>query len=231
MSYFKKFEVNKKGDDYVVGDIHGMFGALMEELSLLGFNFDTDRLFSVGDLCDRGPDSPHVLDLLSQPWFHPVMGNHEQILFMYENKQWFDRDMIDCGAGWWLKESQENKKKILQKYKKLPVAIEVQTASKKIGIVHAECPVSDWSLMPTALSDFNSGRFIDTCLWSKHAPDIEHKIANVDAVIVGHMTQNEYLIRGNTHLIDTGAVYENGKFTILHLDTLTPAFKLSKLKI
>ena len=49
------FTINKIGKDYVVGDIHGMFKALYKNLESMNFNFKTDRLFSVGDLCDRGP--------------------------------------------------------------------------------------------------------------------------------------------------------------------------------
>ena len=41
-------------------------------------------------------------------------------------------------------------------------------------------------------------------------------------MVVGHTTVSEYRQCENVHLIDTGATYQTGYFTILDLDTLTP---------
>jgi serine/threonine protein phosphatase 1 len=60
-----------------VGDIHGHFQRLQQCLEAVGFDPAVDRLFSVGDLVDRGPHSEAALDWLAQPWFHAVQGNHE----------------------------------------------------------------------------------------------------------------------------------------------------------
>lgn len=48
------FGVNTIGIDYVLGDIHGRFDLVYENLNNVGFNVETDRLFCVGDLIDRG---------------------------------------------------------------------------------------------------------------------------------------------------------------------------------
>jgi serine/threonine protein phosphatase 1 len=72
---------NTQGRDFIVGDLHGCRRDL--EVILLGAGFNPhrgDRLFSVGDLVDRGPDSWGCLKLLRQPWFYAVLGNHEQML-------------------------------------------------------------------------------------------------------------------------------------------------------
>jgi len=63
---------NKLGRDLVVGDVHGCVDALRYLLNEIGFDGARDRLFSVGDLVDRGSDSLAALDLLDQPWFYPV---------------------------------------------------------------------------------------------------------------------------------------------------------------
>lgn len=68
---------NLVGKDYVVGDLHGCFALLQRVLSEVNFNKVHDRLFSVGDLIDRGPDSLPCLELLAEPWFYAVQGNHE----------------------------------------------------------------------------------------------------------------------------------------------------------
>ena len=59
------FARNTHGRDFVVGDIHGCFDLLQQALDEAAFNPDRDRLFSVGDLIDRGPQSPQVLLWLS----------------------------------------------------------------------------------------------------------------------------------------------------------------------
>ena len=57
-----RFGQNPDGRDYVVGDIHGMFHHLEVLLNDIGFDEDCDRLFSVGDLVDRGPHSARDRD-------------------------------------------------------------------------------------------------------------------------------------------------------------------------
>lgn len=68
---------NTLGRDFVVGDLHGCRFLLDAALRERDFNPATDRVFSVGDLIDRGPDSLNTLALLDEPWFYAVRGNHE----------------------------------------------------------------------------------------------------------------------------------------------------------
>jgi serine/threonine protein phosphatase 1 len=219
IQHFKK---NIKGKDYVVGDIHGMFKHLYKTLQNIDFDFINDRLFSVGDLCDRGPDSPDIIQWLKYPWFIPVLGNHEEIILLYEAKMYNDYDLKNVGASWWLTLPMESKKIILKAYKELPIALDVETEDGLVGIIHAECPHADWNKLEDLLTGINGARMINRCLWSTMSPMQSDIIQNVKAVIVGHMTQKEYIVRGNVHLIDTGAVYPQGHFTILELDTLFP---------
>jgi len=81
--------MNKLGRDFVVGDIHGHIDLFHEELSREGFDPIKDRVFSVGDLIDRGPDSLACLDLLNEPWFHAVRGNHEQMMIEWATGEGF----------------------------------------------------------------------------------------------------------------------------------------------
>ena len=71
---------NLQGRDFIVGDLHGHPDVLRRLMDHEAFDYDTDRLFSVGDLVDRGPNSAGALDLLDQPWFYPVLGNHDAML-------------------------------------------------------------------------------------------------------------------------------------------------------
>lgn len=72
-----RFARNVAGRDFAVGDIHGCFSYLERSLEVIGFDEGVDRLFSVGDLVDRGPESDQVLTWLGKPWFHAICGNHE----------------------------------------------------------------------------------------------------------------------------------------------------------
>ncbi len=71
---------NASGRDFVVGDLHGYLEPLCALLDRVAFDGERDRLFSVGDLVDRGPDSEDCLGLLAEPWFFPVLGNHDVFL-------------------------------------------------------------------------------------------------------------------------------------------------------
>lgn len=73
----RKLPTNSQGKDYVVGDLHGCYSLLERLLDAVHFDKSRDRLFSVGDLIDRGPDSLRCLELLAEPWFYAVQGNHE----------------------------------------------------------------------------------------------------------------------------------------------------------
>lgn len=95
---------NTKGRDFIIGDLHGCLALLKEKLDSVSFNKDIDRLFSVGDLCDRGPNSVGCIELLYEPWFFAVRGNHEM---MYSN--WLNQahsyyaspnDFIRNGGDW-----------------------------------------------------------------------------------------------------------------------------------
>ncbi|MCX6082020.1 MAG: metallophosphoesterase, partial [Chloroflexi bacterium] len=59
----------------VIGDIHGCYielQALLEKAGLV----DGDSIFAVGDIVDRGPETPQVLDFFQQtPNAHSLMGN------------------------------------------------------------------------------------------------------------------------------------------------------------
>lgn len=74
------YEVNSKGRDFVIGDLHGSFQLFIKLLEDIKFDAEVDRMFSVGDLVDRGEDSLNCLRLYNEPWFHSVIANHEQMM-------------------------------------------------------------------------------------------------------------------------------------------------------
>ncbi|HSQ81572.1 MAG TPA: symmetrical bis(5'-nucleosyl)-tetraphosphatase, partial [Casimicrobiaceae bacterium] len=64
---------------YAIGDIQGCHAEFCELLSLIGFSPACDRIWLVGDLVNRGPDSLAVLRELKAlgPGATTVLGNHD----------------------------------------------------------------------------------------------------------------------------------------------------------
>jgi predicted phosphodiesterase len=72
----------------IIGDIHGCileFNELLEQLRIT----DTDQVFCIGDLIDRGPDSVSVVnrcvELSKLCDFKLILGNHEEKFLRYLN--------------------------------------------------------------------------------------------------------------------------------------------------
>lgn len=100
---FLKVPRNERGRDFAVGDVHGHFSRLQASLDQLGFDPGRDRLFSVGDLVDRGPESEAALEWLAQPWFHAVQGNHEDYAIRHVRTGQVDvMNWRGYGGGWFL---------------------------------------------------------------------------------------------------------------------------------
>lgn len=64
---------------YVLGDIQGCYQQLRELLNAIGFKADKDRLWFVGDLVNRGPDSLKTLRFVKALGDQAVtvLGNHD----------------------------------------------------------------------------------------------------------------------------------------------------------
>ncbi|MDF1645755.1 MAG: symmetrical bis(5'-nucleosyl)-tetraphosphatase [Legionellaceae bacterium] len=65
--------------DYAIGDIQGCYEPLMRLLKHIAFDAHQDRLWFVGDLVNRGPDSLQVLRFIQALPITPriVLGNHD----------------------------------------------------------------------------------------------------------------------------------------------------------
>ncbi|SUO96008.1 Bis(5'-nucleosyl)-tetraphosphatase prpE [asymmetrical] [Suttonella indologenes] len=95
----------------IVGDVHGEWQALESLLHYLGYRENGShpqgrRLVFVGDLCDRGQNSPAILEWFKSAhdagWAYMVLGNHELNLLVHDAKD---------GSGWYFAERRQKDQK------------------------------------------------------------------------------------------------------------------------
>lgn len=132
----------------IIGDVHGEYEALCLLLKYLGYNRNGDHpqhrhLVFVGDMCDRGTNSPATLKLIRHMQVcgraQVILGNHELNILMNDPKD---------GSGWFFPEQDtidrlkypsychipsEDRVGILAWLSTLPIALE----NSHLRIVHA----------------------------------------------------------------------------------------------
>lgn len=236
---------NNKGRDFVCGDIHGCFELLEEKLAEVNFNPLRDRLFSVGDIIDRGMDSIKALQYFEKNWFYCVRGNHEQMFldWILEDIPVFRNDAfrfhIHNGGIWVadylgvhiqkLADDIDSNEPISNIYpeltiwadaiKKLPYAIEIKSSLKKIGIIHAEIPAKvKW---PSLEAELNKTNVLYSILFSRKYINAnkrkKYSIDGVDEIYCGHTIVEKPTKIGNVNYIDTGA-YSVQHLTLIELN-------------
>lgn len=221
MVYLKRYSRNTRGRDIAVGDIHGHFTILMRELKRIGFDASKDRLFPVGDLGDRGPESYLAGEWLRQDWFCPVMGNHDSYIARYRTEstgKWMKT------TGLWFAELHWEEQDILHDlYVEIPHMVEVETANGTVGIVHGSFSYADWN---DTVGKLKSRIVRNHVMYSRER--IKHgdttPVKGIHAVICGHEPVKEVTVLGNVYHIETSGHRPDtgGKFTLLDLETLQP---------
>lgn len=212
---------NRRGRDLIVGDLHGHIGArLRDELDARGFDTSRDRLISVGDLVDRGPDSHLLADLLAQPWFHAVRGNHEQMLIDYHDGVIDSTFYSINGGAWAVGMTPAERLPLVDAARELPLCITLGTRSHGlVGIVHAMVPQGlDWADTLGAL-EIGAMGVSETLLWGRGGWGA---VPGVRAVVCGHTVVGGPSMVGNHILIDTGGwmTRARGIFTFIDAETL-----------
>ncbi len=226
MTAVQKFPLNPAGRDFVVGDIHGAFSGLETALAEVKFDEARDRLFSVGDLVDRGPESDQALTWWPRTWFHACRGNHEQMLLDANANPLHWPSWRENGGGWWLGVLESQREAFVDVCEQLPFAIEIETASGPVGVVHADLPGGlTWDDMLHALEQ-GDRRVAMTVLWSRAhvwsdapVPDPGPRIHHV---YCGHTVTQDPVTRGKLSWIDTGACFgkeilPSSRFTVVEI--------------
>ncbi|WP_176518252.1 metallophosphoesterase, partial [Pseudomonas faucium] len=158
-------------------------------LDQVGFDPAVDRLFSVGDLVDRGPHSAQALAWLAKPWFHAVQGNHESLAITHFHGGRLDLDMYRAaGGGWFLDLHRDEQEVFVEQFLQLPIALEVQTTAGLVGLLHADSPFNDWAALRDSLLFDDDAQVREVCQWSrKRLKDGgTEPVAGLRALLVGH---------------------------------------------
>lgn len=213
---------NKEGRDLIVGDIHGHFEALEALLKGVDFDASRDRVISVGDLVDRGPDSDQCLEWLARPWFHSALGNHELMAMTWVATGSGHADYVRNGGSWLVSTPHECAVEYADAFEALPVAIELQAGGHRIGVTHGDVPWDDWQAFTDALR--SPGRYhgaASTAIWGRDrikaalSDSRPGPVMGIDRVYVGHTPVRVPMSVSNVVYIDTGACF-GGSLTIVN---------------
>lgn len=211
---------NIRGADYaaiyVVGDLHGCYRLLMQELEKIRFNFEQDLLICTGDLVDRGSENLECISLLDQPWFSSVRGNHEEMCIKGRDDVWIQDMHARNGGEWFYLLSTEKQDELSKILSKLPLVIEIQLEDKNIGILHADIDIHDWNQFKTNIA--KGERKIPgltsaytNALWGRgrirHHSKRYGTVKNIDEIYLGHTIVKKHTQIDNCHYIDIGSSY------------------------
>jgi hypothetical protein len=180
----------------VVGDVHGEIDSLFSLMHRLGYQDNGDhpegrRLVFVGDLTDRGPNSPAVVDLVASlidsGQAQCVLGNHELNILLnhrkHENKWFFGEDFLDENGQVVPQVLADDpiRRRLCEFFRSLPLALE----RPDLRVVHA-C----WN---NEMIDSARGSDDVVELYNKYYSQIDDRIrdSNLDRVDRGLHHQND----------------------------------------
>ena len=193
---------------YIVGDLHGCRALLDRQLLEARFDTQQDLLISVGDLIDRGPDSPGCLRLLAEPWFRSVRGNHEEMALLALQQQQERLWQMNGGDWFWrLKGEQRTEAQhYLMQCQALPLILHLAQEERIVAIAHADYPATRYAF-EQPVDEYQ-------VVWGRERIHRLQRgegemIAGVDAFYFGHTPLKQPLSGWNQHYIDTGAVFGN----------------------
>ena len=215
------------GRDWVVGDVHGCFRTLGQALRAIDFEHGRDRLFSVGDLIDRGPNSIEALEWLEGERFEAVvMGSHEaEMVRLLQTGEILDPPKRY--QQWMRQIPRQDLYRWHHALRPLPLAVTVEIAHGRVGIVHCGTWQDSWEATIEALEKRDITA-INTVLLgpdnqAKREAPTGNKVSGIDRVIAGHRPVSEPQRTANCLNIDTGAgISYLEQLTLAQFDVIPP---------
>ena len=223
----------------VIGDIHGSARLLEELVDKLRGSYPGIRMFCLGDVCDRGPRTKRVMDLLLKHDIAGVMGNHDLWFLRWAMGNGFDSSALgDAMGGSATLRSygvEGRSPRVVEDQRwRVPrhhwrflslnsAALDLQVDDQAYWVVHAG--ISKDVELPRGLSQeaivpwLAENRPLDLLLPSRHPRD---SMPLDRSVIMGHRVLQEPLDLGFVIGIDTGAgTRPDGRLTAVVLPERT----------
>ena len=234
---------------YVISDIHGQYDMFIDLLDKIQFQ-NTDTLYILGDILDRGPHPiKTIMKLMEMPNVICIVGNHEYMalecleFLMKEitdmSIEELDEKMLDNLVTWQYNGSKstidefrqldsETRRDVIDFIKDFLIYEEIAVNGKNYLLVHA------------GLGNYSSDKDIEDysiyeLIWTRADYDVQY-FKNT-YVVTGHTptqmiednTHPAYIYRRNNHIaIDCGASYPGGRLADLCLDTGKEYYSSSK---
>ena len=225
---------------YVISDIHGEFDRFMELIDKIGLR-ETDMLYILGDVLDRGPHPVKtLLKLMEMPNVICIAGNHEVMALeclAFLRKEITDRSVeeldekiLDNLVTWQYNGSLTT----IQEFRELDRDMQQDVIDYiREFQLYAELTVGekDYLLVHGGLGNFSPEKDIEEyslydLVWVR--ADYEVKYFEDTYVITGHtptqmIEENSrpgYIYRKNNHIaMDCGAYLHGGRLAAICLDT------------
>ena len=196
---------------YVMSDIHGCYEEYIKMLELINFN-DSDTLYIIGDICDRGKSPMKILLHMSKyENIIPIFGNHDIEAYPFLVAELNDSlNCLDRKFFWWMS---QGGKTTLNDFKSLSKKDQENVISYLEEFrYYEEIKVNDidYVLVHGGLKDFDIGRPLSSyrlfdLVWER--PDYDKVYFNDKYIISGHTPTNHIdrnmrgkIINKNNHI-------------------------------
>lgn len=217
---------------YVISDIHGCYDKYIKMLDLIDLS-DSDTLYVLGDVIDRGPDGIRIMfDMMKRKNVIPIIGNHESMALgiMRTSSNGLDDVSFKNAYITWMYNGGEP---TLKAFMSLDAAQRRQIRSYiDTFMIYATLTVGGRNFhLSHTLPEYDPDRDIHDVtylefIWGE--PDYDTVYDENTLFVTGHTPTGfidpEYegrIWRKNNHIaIDCGAVFDNGRLGCIRLDDL-----------
>ena len=225
---------------YVISDIHGQYDKFMELLDKINLK-ETDTLYILGDVLDRGPHPIKTLrKLMEMDNVICIVGNHELMsiecleFLMKEvtdmSLEELDDEMLDNLVTW----QYNGSKTTIDEFSQLDLVTKQDVLDYiKEFLVYEQITVNDqdYLLVHAGLGNYSPEKDIEDyslhdLIWAR--ADYDTKYFEDTIVVTGHTptqyiednSKPGYIYRKNNHIaIDCGASIPGGRLAAICLDT------------
>lgn len=202
---------------FVVGDIHGACRALKQCLDRAAFDFETDKLICLGDVCDGWPETRQSIDLLLKIKSLVLLkGNHDWWTILWMTEGYANEDWLAQGGE---ATRQSYKKGIPKKHKELLVNAKRYYLQDSSLFVHAGIN-PDLSLEEQTDRTLFWDRTLAKNALQTAKAGLKKNFGAFSEIYLGHSPQpgGKPVKACNVWLMDTGAGWD-GVLTIMNIET------------